>query len=418
MTPRLRTLLLVPALLGAALALPVAPVRAETPPALSTPAVEPYRVVELDERGAASAAELEGAVEHVSAAVRAGAGQVVVVVHGFNTTPREAEAAFRAIAGRLQDAAPARRVAVLGLRWRAEVGSGWLVQAAGHRVARLLGARRAMRNPYLEKVSLARRSGRQGLRALLLRLQERLPDVPVSAFAHSLGAQVVVSALDPAACAGKDGTAAVEPEREVRLRLAALAGADLDHNVFSRRNGNARAALDRVDVWWITTPAAGGADGVLELRRGAGRGEAVGNRGLDLLPEDLDALVARRALVVDEGEVPATHLLDDYFSATRVSELAAALRYLEQPDDPYLAGTTLARLDAVLRGGSDGSASGKLYAAWSASGDTAGSRSVRVVDAPGRSRVAGSRQELRTSSAAAGAAERQAPEAGTEGRRG
>jgi hypothetical protein len=291
------------------------------------------------------------------------------MIHGFGTSADAATLNYEEITGRLRAAADQAglRAVPIGVYWNADPGIGrsWVPKLIGSRLTSLLGLRKAVRNPYLEKVRLAERTGETGMRALLFRLQDEFPGVPVHAFAHSLGAQVLVSALAPAGAAPD----VVQPAREARLGLAAIAGADVDCDIFSREHSAARAALPRAAVWWVTIPDKGKADAMLELRRGAGRGDAVGNRGLELRDEDRDRLLARRALVLDEGDIPVHHAFVDYFHDRRVRSLAWSLLYLQQPDARAAQESELAQLDRVLAGqttpaSAAPSASVRLYAAW------------------------------------------------------
>src|SRR5205823_1858111 len=124
---------------------------------------------------------------------------------------------------------------------------------------------------------------------------------------------------------------------------------DLDYDRFSRKDDTAvRFALRRAQVWWVTVPEKGHADGALELRHGAGRGDAVGNRGLELNREDLDRLLSRRAMVLDQGNVPPKHAITDYYDDRRLGQLATSLLYLRDPSAAAGKSSVLAALDGVL----------------------------------------------------------------------
>jgi esterase/lipase superfamily enzyme len=336
-----------------------------------------YQAVTLEDEGAAGAAALEGMVEGVRSELDGDRGQVVVMVHGFNVARKHAEKDYRAVAGRLRAQAEEAglELAVVGVHWNSGAGSlgKWLPAAVGSRLTSLLGMKKAVKNPYLEKVKTARASGRTGLRAVLFRLQEEFPGTPVHLFAHSLGAEVAVSALCPHLQPAKDDTRIEQPDRILRVGMVTLVGADLDQDVFTRRPAVEHCmVLDRADVWWVTVPEKGHADGVLELRLGAGRSHAVGNKGLKLEADELGRLLARRALVVDQGRVPATHVVTDYFHRERVRELTASMLYLENPEAPAAQKSILAALDRVLQAdqaalasfAESGSGSTRLYAMW------------------------------------------------------
>lgn len=391
-------------LTGISAALLMAAPAAHAAPAAPT-AVQPvcadYHPVALGEDGRVSAAALDAVTEAVRRDVKAGSKEITILIHGFNVDPKYMDECYSPLALdlRQQGQETGLHTSVVGLHWSSEVGKNWLLKATGSRLASLVGAKRAVKNPYLEKCQVARESGREGLRALCFRLQDRFPGVPVHLFTHSMGAQVAVAALAPEA--GRPEPSEVEqPQRILRVGMVMLAGADLDYNVFAREESEERNALRRAKLWWVTSPEQGVADGVLELRRGAGKCDAMGNRGLKLEAEDLNQLISRRALVLDEGRVPAKHAFGDYYNQRRVHQLALSMRYMENPNDAIASGSVLARLDQVLKGGTvpGDCASLRLYTAWKQDGNTGKVRSVALKEQKGDdgSKVAGVRQELRT----------------------
>jgi len=315
-----------------------------------------------------------------------------VMVHGFDSSRSRGEKDYREISERLRPESEKLgfNIGTVGIHWDSDAGdrAKWLLQATGSRVTSLLGLKKAVKNPYLEKCELAAQVGRSGLRSVFFRLQEEFPMVPVHVVAHSMGAQVVVSALAPQVAAkNEDQVPTVEPQRPVRLGMVTLAGADLDCDLFTRKeNTVVRMALRRAKVWWFTVPDAGQADGILELRRGAGKCDAVGNRGLELTSEDLNHLLSRRALVMDQGNVPAGHGIKEYFNPRRIEALASSMLYLEEPQARAAQNSVLAALDRVLstdRGTAARLASAgadhptvRLYAAWKVNADL---RNVPVV---------------------------------------
>lgn len=326
----------------------------------------------------------EGALETLQAEVRrdlaAGPAQVLVMVHGFQTPLEDGERDFGTIADRMrQEGAQAGlRTSIVGVHWDSgtrDLGK-WLPKAVGSRITSLLGFKKAVKNPYLEKLAEARNNGRTGLRAVVFGLQEVAPDAPVHLLAHSMGAEMVVAALAPEARSGEKETAgerAIErPGRALRVGMVTLVGADLDYDYFCRdHESGLERALGRAQVWWITVPKEKHADGMLELRKAAGRCDAVGNRGLKLCQDDLNRLLGRRALVVDMGGVPTKHEFTDYLTEERVRALVASMLYLEHPEAPAARRSVLAALDEVLnadpgtlRLASDGSACLRLYTAW------------------------------------------------------
>ncbi len=255
------------------------------------------------------------------------ATQIVVLIHGFDTSLKQGEKDYQQVSHRLHNEARSKglHTAVVGIHWHSDAGdqAAWVSQAVAHRLTSLLGMKKAVKNPYLEKWKLARRVGRTGARAVFFRLQDEMPGRAVHVFAHSLGSEIVVSALAPEASRrrGERTAALVQPGRELRLDVVTLAGADLDHDVFSRNP----VVLERARQWWVTVPAQDRADAVLELRRGAGRPDALGNRGLSLDAQELEQLQARKTLVLDRGNVPVGHAFVDYFSESRLQAIAGNL---------------------------------------------------------------------------------------------
>lgn len=286
-----------------------------------------YHPVVLEKDGRVSLETLDRMALSLKKEATDPATQIVVLIHGFDTGLKQGEKDYQQVSRRLQNESRSTglRTAVVGIHWHSEAGdqAAWVSQAVAHRLTSLLGMKKAVKNPYLEKWKLARRVGRTGARAVFFRLQDELPGLPVHVFAHSLGSEVVVSALAPETTRGhRMRTATLEqPGRELRLDVVTLAGADLDHDVFSRNP----VVLERARQWWVTVPGQDRADAILELRRGAGRPDALGNRGLSLEAAELERLQSRKILVLDRGNIPVGHAFVDYFSETRLQALADSL---------------------------------------------------------------------------------------------
>ncbi len=313
----------------------------------SAPAPEPYVAVRLDEEGALAEADLNAVLEEVRTVDGGRADDVVVMVHGFNTTFGDGRSQYRQMARtfRRHSGSKPGRLVMIGVHWRSHPGpvTRWLPQMLAYRLATVLGFRNAFHNPYLEKVRAARRAGRRGVRDLLLGLQAQFPPERVHVLAHSLGSEVLLRALSPT----PPGKATDPPHPQLRLGVVSLAGADLDQDVFAHpERSTAHYALPQASVWWITCPREKTADGVLELRRSAGRRDAVGNIGLSLQRGDFDALMRRRGLVIDDETIPIGHDILDYYSTRRLRKLAEAVVYLRKPEQasPHL----LAELDRVI----------------------------------------------------------------------
>lgn len=336
-----------------------------------------YHQVILGADGKPETGALDRLATQVRQEVSGERAQIVVMVHGFQTPFAEGQEEFEAIAHRIrrEDNRLGMHTSLIGIHWDAGCGSmaKWVPKAVGNRLTSLLGFKKAIKNPYLEKMKQARLTGRTGMRSVLFRLQEAAPSVPIHLIAHSMGAEIAVAALAPEASVSDSAVTDIEqPERALRVGLVTLAGADLDYDMFCRERGGAlEQALDRAQVWWVTVPGAKQADGMLEIRRGAGRCDAVGNRGLKLCRSDLNRLLRRRGLVLDVGNIPTKHGFVEYLNEKRVDSLMASMLYLQNPEGAVAQGSVLAALDGVLntnatelRLASDCSPCLRLYAAW------------------------------------------------------
>lgn len=338
------------ALLTAVGVLAPSTVRAEVsaPPART----ELYHAIHLQRNGAISPETLESAERLVHVASGQIPPEVFVLIHGFNTSESAGRMQYRAIARRLRTYAGKQQVpvVVVGVHWNSHPGpiSRWLPRMLAYRLATVAGFKNAFRNPYLQKVKAAKLAGRRGVRSLVRRIAEEVPPDHIHVLAHSLGSEVTVQAVGSGpvptrTAAGPTPAAPIPP-----LGLVALAGADLDHDVFTGKSRSiAQAALTRARVWWLTCPPRKSADGVLELRRSAGRRDAVGNIGLSLPREDLDRLLGRRGVVFDDDRIPIGHDILHYYDAQRIEKLVTSVRYLRtpRPDSP----SVLARLDRILQ---------------------------------------------------------------------
>lgn len=349
----------------------------EVKTALKAPA---YYPVNLEADGGVQAKAVDRLAQELRAEATAPEAQLVVLVHGYNTSQTLGRRQYRQIA---RDLALAGKTdgwhpVVVGVHWPSHPGAllHWLPKMLGYRFISGTGFPNALTNPYLDKSRLAAAAGRNGLRAVLFRLQDEYPQLPLHVFAHSMGSELLIRALAPAggpALPHPDRIA--QPHRVLKLQMAVLAGADLDQNVFSpQEEGGVPEALPRAAVWWITVPRKNSADAALELRRSAGRRDAMGNVGLELERPQLASLIARRGLVIDNRSVPITHDIRAYYTRERLHDLTASLLYLRQPAAPAARESVLADLDAVLAATAAGqdpaaprpdvSASVRLYLRW------------------------------------------------------
>jgi hypothetical protein len=386
---------LLPLLAAGALLGALSPAAAEQTTAVAQAEPAYHRII-LGKDGMPEPAALEALASEVKRETAGAPAQLLVMVHGFQTPLDDGERDFQAIADRMRKEGTriGLRTAIVGVHW--DSGSAdlakWFPKAVGSRITSLLGFKKAVKNPYLEKAEEARRNGRTGLRAVLLGLQEAAPELPVHLLAHSMGAEMVVAALAPEACAGgksgPEAPAIQRPEQVLRVGMVTLVGADLDYDYFCRdQETGLERALNRAQVWWITVPRDKRADGMLELRRGAGRCDAVGNRGLKLRKSDLNRLLARRGLVVDQGKVPTKHGFIEYLCEDRVRALAASMLYLQDPHAAAGRNSVLAALDGVLaadpttlRASTSDDACLRLYTAWRTKSATSRYPAIAVAD--------------------------------------
>lgn len=333
-----------------------------------------YQPITFDENADVAPAALDHLIASLRKDGRGPHVALVVMVHGFNTSTEAGRKQYRIMGRTLQEegAKIGLQVAPIGVHWPSSPGPmyRWLPKMLGYRMTAELGFRNAVRNPYLTKVTLARRTGRLALRKLFFRLRADYPAAPIHVLAHSMGSEMLVRALAPEGVS-PDPTA--EPGRILSLDVATLAGADLDYDVFTPEEpDSAQAALSRARVWWVTVPGKGVADAVLELRRSAGRRDAVGNRGLELARSDFERLMERRALVLDNDHVPIQHEITDYYDRKRMHALALTYLYLQDPTAPRARNSVLAAIQLVCDGETPGmleprfqeNASVRLYNRW------------------------------------------------------
>ncbi|MBI3912167.1 MAG: alpha/beta hydrolase [Armatimonadetes bacterium] len=348
------------------------------PPGAVPPPEATYHPLHATSGGSFPAVEVENLLV---AARHAGSGSpILIMIHGFDTGRREGERLYRTVAGWLQAAARQRGLplVVAGIHWDSAPGSRlkWVPRAFAQRLLATVGFKHAIPDPYEDKIRLARRIGRLGVRALLLHLAEQLPGQRISVLAHSLGCEMLVHALEPQLTGGRDVAAplADAPNRSVcepRVYLAVLAGADLDADLLARDRPAQRRLLERADVWWITVPGKGQQDAVLALRRLARGEEALGNSGPRIHRVLAQRLVARGGLYLDIGRIPVSHHMEQYFSALRSRALIQAMA---EAADPASGTGPLARIRRLLSlpanaaeiapALNDADLSVRLYAAW------------------------------------------------------
>lgn len=239
--------------------------------------------------------------------------QVVVLIHGYDMGKSESERKFKELAGHLEQNLAPRSLLIVGLQW----------DAGGHSFLNPLG-------DYFNTLERARSIGRGPARQLFLALQEAHPDVPISVLAHSMGCEVTLASVAPEITYREENPKGetFAPEETVRLTLAALAGSDLDYDIWQQGGSAAMPWFENVGLTWMTVsdPVSQG-DRVLSFRTRL-RGKAAGSLMPLMTQEQLDTAVPGMRLLLDGEEVPVDHELDSYFRPKRVARLSQTLIYL------------------------------------------------------------------------------------------
>jgi hypothetical protein len=333
------------ALLTAALALAAAPAgRAQGAP----PSFVPLRIT----RDARLSREAREAALQGLAAQQPDPQHVVVLVHGWDTPLYASARQYAEVAPRVKAEFDrlGDRVAILGVQWDSDAGPrrAWLPTAFAHYVFGFAGFRNAVRDPYSSRVPVARAAGRLGLRQMLFDIEDRFPNAQVHVFAHSMGAETAIHALDPSFTPFEGrGEPVYLPERPLKLGIVALAGADLDYDAQARthRGPGDRGVLP--SLLWITLPKLGTTkDKVLSIRKRARGKAALGNSVPRLRGDQFDTLISQRCLIMDTIDIPRDHALVEYYASGRLARLADAAVTLRDPARSPSA--MLRELDVVL----------------------------------------------------------------------
>lgn len=240
--------------------------------------------------------------------------QIVVLIHGYDMDAEQSSRLFEPMAQTVKSELYPTPVAVVAVQW--DSGGGGF--------------------DYFSTLARARQVGRGPLRQLLLTLHQRYPQAALSVMAHSMGCEITVAALVPE-IAFKDNPPegeAFQPERELRLAVAAFAGSDLDFDMWTRYPQAARLWFDRVRLTWSTlTDPSGPGDKVLSLRARI-RGKAAGVLMPPIPQAVLDRIIPAGGLFLDTLDVPSDHELDSYYSPSRLKRIIAALKFVAVPGSP------------------------------------------------------------------------------------
>ena len=125
----------------------------------SARAAEQYHPLTVSESGAVDAGSLDRAVDGLRAELGEEPGEIVVLIHGYNTSVEWGTRQYEHIAGDLHKEAEKAglRVGVVGVHWPSYPGPAWawLPKVVGYRAVAELGFRNALRNPYWERVLMA-----------------------------------------------------------------------------------------------------------------------------------------------------------------------------------------------------------------------------------------------------------------------
>jgi hypothetical protein len=304
---------------------------------------------------------------------------VVVLIHGWDTPVFQSAKEYAAVAPviRKEFARNGERVAVVGLQWDSDAGPKreWVPQVFFHHAFRLIGFKKAVKDPYLSRVPVARALGRQALRQLLLGIEDRYPSAHLHLFAHSMGSEMAVHAVDPgfSPFQTKDEPQTYEPGRLLKLDILALLGADVDYDAEAKAPAGSKERGALPSVLWITLPKLGEVkDKALSYRKKARGKAALGNSVPQLRGEQIDAMVTKRCLIFDTIEIPPDHVFVKYFSQGRVARLADAAATLRDPSKQ--ASVLLKHMEEVLQAPNDVKAlaphlmgeetTPKVYALW------------------------------------------------------
>lgn len=245
---------------------------------------------------------------------------IVLWVHGLNTTRDDSQAQYTELSQRMEKAfaAHGRQVSNIGVQWDSP----------------LTGLIFAIPGQYEQKTRLARRVGRYGLRQVLLGLQDRYPQSRIHVMTHSLGSEVYLAAVRPGlqyAEWDESERAVFQPERTPLIFATVWAGSDLDYNITAQEA--ALPTAEELKLLWMTQSSLfrkDQRDSVLDLRAFL-RGRAWGSTFPMMSEKQYDAVLGRRTLVLDNERIPRDHAFLKYYDDTRVQHVADAILYVADP---------------------------------------------------------------------------------------
>lgn len=296
----------------------------------------PYIPVWVDATGKLTEQQVADVVAQVKAA-DPDPQHIVVLIHGFATDQATSTEQYNTLGPRFTDAYTkgGRRVAVVGIQWDSAVDAG------------LLG----MEGAYWDMIPRAHLVGRNGVRQVLIALQQAFPRAALDIDAHSMGCEVTAAALAPEIKFSEDdkGGEIYQPGTAIYLNTTTLAGSDLDYDIFVKSGVQARSVDRRVKLMWMTMSRVLGddQDKVLKLRAMT-RGEAAGATFPKMTEQQYDTFFQERALVFDNTGIPKDHSFLTYFDEERLARTVPAAIFVADPTAPEP--EELQELDAIIAG--------------------------------------------------------------------
>ncbi len=263
---------------------------------------------------------------------------IVVLFHGYNVIQESSEELYRELGANVQKDMQKRslRNLVVGLQWQsAEPGNAVPWQAE---------------ETYLRALGRGRSLGRSVARQLLFAIQKQYPKVPVTFLAHSMGCEVAIATFLPDIQYRDDVPVgpAFQPKQSLRPNLVALAGSDIDYDLWFRSGvelGAAGKPLARM-MWMTQSDYVSDRDKALLVRQVA-RGQAGGTFFPRMTERQYDLLFKNAAVMFDDEEIPESHAFVRYYDEERLARILPTSIYLSNPKSPKP--TELAEAEAILK---------------------------------------------------------------------
>lgn len=263
---------------------------------------------------------------------------IVVLLHGYNVVQESSEEQYRELGDRIQKEMQKRsqRALVLGFQWQsAEPGNAVPWQAE---------------ETYLKALGRGRSLGRSAARQFLMAIQKQYPGVPVSILAHSMGCEVAIATFLPNIKYPDDVSVgpAFQPKQNFKPNLVALAGSDIDYDLWYQSGvelGAAGKPLARM-MWMTQSDYVSDRDKALLVRQVA-RGQAGGTFFPRMTEKQYDLLFKSAAVMFDDEEIPMNHAFVSYYDEERLARVLPTAIYLSNPKSPKP--TEFAEAEAILK---------------------------------------------------------------------